>query len=77
MSLGAQWAGVSIKLAVDNDLQTLQTYRANHPQVEAVASDLSVISSLGAPLQRALAAHPANPTYVQRQSTALSAHHPA
>jgi DNA (cytosine-5)-methyltransferase 1 len=46
MSLGAKWAGISVRIAVDKDLHAASTYRANHPGVETLACDLSALKRL-------------------------------
>src|SRR5579864_1769950 len=41
MSLGATWADVSVKVAIDLNPSAVTTFRANHPGVRAVTADLA------------------------------------
>jgi DNA (cytosine-5)-methyltransferase 1 len=46
MSLGATWAGVSVKVAIDLNPSAVTTFRANHPGVRAVTADLASLRPL-------------------------------
>lgn len=50
MSLGATWAGVSVKIAIDIDSHATSTYKTNHPTVDTRTADLSALKRL--PVQR-------------------------
>lgn len=43
MSLGARMAGIEIKIAVDNDKYSLDTYSANHPETIALLKDINEV----------------------------------
>jgi DNA (cytosine-5)-methyltransferase 1 len=47
MSLGAIWAGVSVKTAIDKDPYATSTYRTNHPEVDVRTCDISALERLG------------------------------
>jgi DNA (cytosine-5)-methyltransferase 1 len=46
MSLGATWAGVSVKIAIDKDPHATSTYKTNHPGVDTRTFDLSALKRL-------------------------------
>ena len=46
LSLGAEMAGISVKIAVENDIYAAQTYQANHPNTVVVAKDIKEITEL-------------------------------
>lgn len=43
MSLGAMWAGVSVRIAVDNDSYATSTYKINHPGVDVQTCAISAL----------------------------------
>jgi DNA (cytosine-5)-methyltransferase 1 len=49
MSLGAEWAGVSVKVAVEWDRDAYQTYTNNHPSCTVLRADVSTILDLHLP----------------------------
>ena len=46
LSLGAEMAGISVKVAVENDIYAAQTYQANHPNTVVVTKDIQEITEL-------------------------------
>lgn len=46
MSLGAAWAGVDIRAAVEAHSAACATYRSNHPNVAVINSDIRAVSDL-------------------------------
>lgn len=46
MSLGAEWAGVNVKLAVEFDRAAFETYAANHPDCVTLQLDATGLSNL-------------------------------
>jgi len=49
MSLGARWAGVRIRLAVEADPHAAKTYAANHPNVSVINSPIEEVRSIKVP----------------------------
>lgn len=43
LSLGAEMAGIDVRIAVENDVYAAQTYRLNHPQTNVIADDIKSI----------------------------------
>jgi len=50
MSLGAEWAGVSVKYAVEKNIYASETYQANHPKTTVITSDIRNFSVIPANL---------------------------
>jgi len=46
MSLGAQWAGVSVKYAIEKDVYAAQTYNINHPNTKVINSDIREFNTI-------------------------------
>lgn len=46
MSLGAQWSGISVKVAVDSDRHAAATYHENHIGVDMLSSNIRLIKGL-------------------------------
>ena len=49
MSLGAEWAGVETKMAVELHHAAFETYRANHPDCMVLQMDVTALRNLAAP----------------------------
>ena len=46
MSLGAEWAGISVKYAIEKDVNAAHTYQINHPKTNVINSDIQVINAI-------------------------------
>lgn len=46
MSLGAQMAGIDVKLAIEIDPYAAETYRHNHPNTQVLVKDVSAIKKI-------------------------------
>lgn len=46
LSLGAEMAGIDVRIAVENDVYAAQTYRLNHPQTNVIADDIKNIDKI-------------------------------
>jgi DNA (cytosine-5)-methyltransferase 1 len=46
MSLGAEWAGISVRTAIDLDENATATYRANHRAVNVVTCDIASVKNI-------------------------------
>jgi DNA (cytosine-5)-methyltransferase 1 len=44
MSIGAEWAGLEVVLAIENDKHAAETYRSNHPSTTVLEDDIRNIS---------------------------------
>ena len=40
MSIGAEWAGLELALAIEKDKHATETYRANHPGTKVLEDDI-------------------------------------
>jgi DNA (cytosine-5)-methyltransferase 1 len=49
MSLGAQWAGVRVRFAVELDVHAAKTYAANHPYVSVINTRIENVRSITVP----------------------------
>lgn len=45
LSLGAEMAGITIKLAIENDPYSINTYKSNHPNVTLLERDIRTVKS--------------------------------
>ena len=52
MSLGAQWAGVDVPLAIDFDRHAFATYAMNHPKTFVLRADMQAVHDLRTPAAR-------------------------
>ncbi len=43
LSLGAKWAGINIKVAVESDSSSAKTYKKNHPETKVIINDIAII----------------------------------
>jgi len=46
MSLGAQWAGIEVKVAVEADQFAVETFAANHPEIDVVGARIETVRSI-------------------------------
>ncbi len=46
MSLGAQWAGIEVKVAIEADEHAAKTFIANHPDIRVLSSRIETVRSL-------------------------------
>jgi DNA (cytosine-5)-methyltransferase 1 len=46
MSLGAESAGITIKLAIEKDFYAAQTYQTNHPNTKVINTDIQKVTSI-------------------------------
>lgn len=44
MSIGAEWAGLELALAIEKDRYAAETYRANHPGIQVLEDDIRHIN---------------------------------
>ena len=40
MSLGAEWAGINVTVAIENDIHAAETFRFNHPNTKLIIDDI-------------------------------------
>lgn len=40
LSLGAQWAGIEVKTAIEMNQSAVKTYRRNHPNANVICQDI-------------------------------------
>lgn len=45
MSIGAKWAGIDVKIAVENDIHAAKTFAFNHPETEVWIEDIKNTST--------------------------------
>lgn len=46
MSLGAEWSGITVKTAVDSDINAAATYKQNHQNTEVLTCDIKQVRNL-------------------------------
>lgn len=46
MSLGAEWSGISVKIAIDNDAHATATYQANHTATDVHTCNITKVKGL-------------------------------
>lgn len=46
LSLGAEMAGISVKIAIENDIYAAQTYQANHPNTKVVVKSIQEVDQI-------------------------------
>lgn len=52
LSLGANWAGITMAYAVEFDKATVSTYKNNHPDCNVLDDDIANISKANIPIER-------------------------
>jgi len=45
MSLGAEWAGIKVAIAVENDIHAAETFTSNHPNTKLIIDDIRRVDS--------------------------------
>ena len=45
MSVGAEWAGIKVAVAIENDSRAAATYRLNHPKTQLIEEGVEVVKS--------------------------------
>jgi len=49
MSLGAEWAGIDVALAIEKDIHAATTYKLNHKETHMIIDDIKNITSIQVP----------------------------
>jgi len=49
MSLGAQWAGIDVALAIEKDIHAATTYKLNHKETYVIVDDIKNLTSIQVP----------------------------
>lgn len=45
LSLGAEWAGITVRYAVELDQNSAKTYARNHPNTQIIKQDISTVNT--------------------------------
>ena len=46
LSLGAEMAGISVKVAIENDIHAAQTYQVNHPHTLVITKPIQEVDQI-------------------------------
>lgn len=47
MSIGAEWAGINVEIAIENNIHAAETFAFNHPKTDVLIEDICKISTTG------------------------------